>query len=755
MKESRQGVRKRSEKPKGDRAGGNGSDTARPAKKSRSALVRSIADALVVKDEDVFFLCDRDGQIPLKGRHGYGLYYHDCRFLNGYELTLTGTELSRLVSTAGAGYKAELELTNPDLRLDDGRLIPQEEVAVRWERMIDSSGLALRDQLTFHNYGLERCSLPVSLKFAAGFEDVFVVRGMDAKSRGTLHPPRWDDGKLVFACDGSDGLRRGLTATFDPAPTRTDGAAARFDLDLPPRGEKRLAVSLVMTETDDKKQTLPALGGDGFQRAEQALQRGRRRWLERQTQCRSGSVLLDRVLERSLLDLQMLRSRLDGHEYFAAGVPWYVTLFGRDSLIAALEGLAYEPEIAGRTLRLLARRQGTKVDDWRDEQPGKIMHELRVGELAHDNEIPQTPYYGSIDSTPLFLILVGLQAAWTGSLGLFNDLRDNVDRALEWIAKYGDQDGDGYVEYRGSSSKKGLANQGWKDSGDAISNADGSLAKPPIALCEVQGYVYLAKTLIADLYRRAGDADRAESLTKEAGELRERFNRDFWLEDEGIFVVALQGEDHRPAATVTSNAGQVLWSGVADPDKAKRVAQRLLADDMFSGWGVRTLSEKEKRYNPIGYHLGTIWPHDNALILAGLRRYGLDDAAARLFTAVVEAAVHFPNYRLPEVFAGLRRREFGQPVHYPVACHPQAWAAGSVPYALTALLGLTPEAFDRRLRVVRPVLPDGCDHVELRGLRVGAAKADLRFARTAHGKVGVEVLNTEGNLEVVEDIISH
>ncbi len=739
-------VRKGSEKPKGSPLSGKH----QPAKKSRSALVNSIAEALVIKDQDVFFLCERDGRLPLTGKHGCGLYYHDCRFLNGYELKLAGSDLSPLVATAGAGFKADLELTNPDVRLDDGRLMPKEDLAVLWERTIDSSRLALHDLLTFSNYGVETYSFPVALTFASAFEDIFVVRGMEAKSRGRLHEPRWDAGRLIFAYAGSDGLWRGLTITFDPPPTKTDGTTAHFRIEVGPHTERQLTVSLVMMESSSEKEPLPALTKGGIQKAVEVLNSGARAWLKRQTDCRSSDPVLDRVLQRSLLDLHVLRSRLDGHEYFAAGVPWYVTLFGRDSLIAALQGLAYQPDIAADTLRLLAKYQGTKVDHWRDEEPGKIMHELRVGELAHDNDIPQTPYYGSIDATPLFLILLGQEASWSGSLRLFDDLRDNVERALEWVTKYGDPDGDGYVEYA-SKSDKGLANQGWKDSGDSIDNADGSLAKPPIALCEVQGYVYLAKTLIADLFRRAGDAGRADALVKEAKELRERFNRDFWLEDRGVYAVCLQGEDKRPAETVTSNAGQVLWSGIADPDKAKRTAERLMADDMFNGWGVRTLSEQEKRYNPIGYHLGTVWPHDNSLIAAGFRRYGFDEAARKVWAGLVAAALAFRAYRLPEVFAGFRRQEFGLPVSYPVACHPQAWAAGSVPYLLTSLLGLTPEAFDKRLRVVRPVLPQHLEHVTLRGLRVGRAKVDLRFATGAEGKVGVEVLGKQGELDVVAE----
>jgi glycogen debranching enzyme len=415
-------------------------------------------------------------------------------------------------------------------------------------------------------------------------------------------------------------------------------------------------------------------------------------------------------------------------------------------VITALQSLAFDPGIAEQTLRVLAKYQGTQVDSWREEQPGKVLHELRVGELTRAGIVPYSPYYGTIDATPLFLVLLGRHAAWTGELTLFSELREHVERALEWIATYGDLDGDGYLEYW-SSSKEGLINQGWKDSGDAIVNADGTLAEPPIALVEVQGYVYMAKCAIADLLRRAGESDRADRLEREARELRSRFNRDFWLDDKGFYALALQ-RDNRPAAVMSSNPGHALWSGIADADKARRTVERLMADDMFSGWGIRTLSTKEVRYNPIGYHLGTVWPHDNSLIAAGFRRYGFDDAAQRIFKAITEAAMEFEHFRLPELFAGFPRAEFEVPVNYPVADHPQAWGAGSVPYLLECLLGLVPEAFDRRLRLVRPLLPDFVDWLEVRGLRVGSALVDLRLQQTRQ-EIAVEVLSVDGDLDVV------
>ncbi|MBI4493925.1 MAG: amylo-alpha-1,6-glucosidase [Chloroflexi bacterium] len=712
------------------------------------SITRSIADAVVVKDEDLFFLAKPDGTVPLGGEHGFGLYYHDCRYLHGYELTLADTYPEALVSSEARGFMAVFELTNPDLRMVDGQLIPKEEIGITWERTVDSAGLALHDVVTFQNFGLQPIEFPVSLTFQAGFEDIFAVRGLLAETPGTPRPPRWTDSVLHLAYEGADGLSRSLSIHCAPAPQTTDGTTARFHLALQPRERTQLLVSLVLAESADPTEVEPrAHPRPVLKQVQAVLHRSSSQWRSGQTEVRSDSLLLNGILDRSLGDLRVLRSAIGSYEFFAAGVPWFATLFGRDSLITALQTLAYDPKIAERTLRLLAQYQGQRVDDWRDEQPGKILHELRVGEMARLGEIPHTPYYGTVDATPLFLVLVGQHAAWTGDLRLFKDLRGNVELALEWMSKYGDPRGDGYIAYQ-SASEKGLINQGWKDSGDAIVNADGSLATPPIALVEVQGYAYLARLLLADLYRRVGEPERADRLRGEAEALRARFNRDFWIEDLGFYALALQAGS-QPAAVVSSNPGHALWSGIVDPRKARQTAERLMADDLFTGWGIRTLSERERRYSPIAYHLGTVWPHDNSLAAAGLRRYGFDDAACRVAVAVIEAAMHFGGYRLPELFAGLSRADYGVPVRYPVACHPQAWAAGAVPYLVETLLGLVPEAFDHRLRIVRPLLPDFIHHIEVRRLRVGTARVDLRFERTSSGAVVVDVLEIEGHLDVV------
>jgi glycogen debranching enzyme len=700
-----------------------------------ASLVRSIADAVVIKDGEPFFLCPPDGQIAADDGHGFGLYHHDTRYLSGYELEIAGTTPNSLAATALTGRHAIIELTMPALELEDGRTVGKERITVRWDRRLDGPRGELCDAISFRNYDADAARLPVRFRFAADFHDVFTIRGLLAAETGTLHDPEWDGDRLVFRYDGKDGIDRDVTISWDGPVATRDGTSCELAVDLPGRGEAKLVVRIGIRERarpgampverrtakDEPARPDPARPDS---RATASAWCGGGPW---PVAVSTDSLSLRAVLSRSLDDLITLRGELDGQRYYSAGIPWFATLFGRDSLIAAYQTLAFDRDIAAETLRLLAGRQGAKDDDYRDEQPGKILHELRVGELARLNEIPQTPYYGSIDATLLFLIVLARHARWTGSLDLFTDLRDNVDRALDWLDGDADPQRTGYVAYR-ATTDRGLANQGWKDSGDAIVTADGRIATPPISLAEVQGYAYAARREIADLFERAGDAGRAGELRASADDLRRRFEHDFWSDELGTYVLALQG-DGSPCGVVASNAGQVLWSGIASSDHARRTAERLLAPDMEAGWGIRTLSDQATAFNPIGYHLGTIWPHDNALIAEGFRRYGLDDGAERLLIALVETSTDFPQQRLPECVAGYDRQTFGIPVRYPIACHPQAWAAGAIPHLVTSTLGLVPDGFARRLDVTRPRLPGFLEHLEVRGLRVADAVVDLRFER--------------------------
>jgi YD repeat-containing protein len=713
-----------------------------------TSITRSIARAVVIKDGDVFFLCEPDGSAPLEEGHGFGLYYHDCRFLNGYELKLGGKRPDQLVWNADSGFLAVLGLSNAEIRTTDGRILPRHSVEIKWSRLVSGEHLTLFDEIELRSLTFYPVEFIVSLTFQAGFEDVFAIRGLFQGKRGKLHPLEWfDDGgrALRFAYDGADRLYRRLTARFSPAPAGTNQNTVHFKIALRPKERRRILVSLQLSESSDAETArLLARPPVDLAGVEFSLRSSSAAWLRQEMEVTSDSLLLNRVMDRSLRDLGMLRSRLGDTSYFAAGVPWFVALFGRDSLITALQTLAYDPRIAEQTIRLLANFQGKLVNEWREEEPGKILHEIRVGEMARLGEVPHTPYYGTIDATPLFLILIGEHARWQGSLALFNELRGNVEAALDWIARYGDFDGDGYVEYL-SKTEKGLNNQGWKDSGDAIVNTDGSLAAPPIALVEVQSYVYRAKREVAELFRRAGDEARARQLDHEADVLRHKFNRDFWVEA-GWYALALQ-KDKRPVEVLSSNAGHALWAGIADEEKAKRTTAMLMTEEMFNGWGVRTLSAGETYYNPLGYHLGTVWPHDNSIIAAGFKRYGCDAEALRVFAGLIHATIYFDGRRLPELFGGFHRDDYGVPVPYPVACQPQAWAAGTMPYLLTTLLGLEPEGHENRLRVVRPVLPEHVNHVEIRRLGVGEARADLRFER-AGKEIDVKVLKVDGTLDV-------
>jgi glycogen debranching enzyme len=719
---------------------------------STPSVVRSIADAIVIKSLDLFFLCQPDGEVPVTGEHGFGLYHHDCRYLRGYELHLAGATVNPLAASAGAGSRAVFESTNADIRMANGRLVPKEAIGVTWTREVDGRRLELTDEIRLTNYGAVAAAFPVQIRLDAAFEDMFQVRGLEREQLGASAGPEVSSSGVLFRYEGADGRQRSLAVQFDPSPEVISDGAFVFHPQLEPGARWALHVRLALTERETSGHHDTDAPDEPLDRPLTAADRHMSSWLQDRTTVVSDSVLLDAVIERSLGDLRILQSVDTGERYFAAGVPWFVALFGRDSLITAIQVLAFDPDIAADTLRLLASRQGTKVDPWRDEEPGKILHELRVGEYARTGRIPHTPYYGSVDATPLFLVALGRHAQWVGDLSLFRDLRPQVDAAIEWIAT-NETAHAGYVAYD-SQTGLGLANQGWKDSGDAIVNRDGSLARPPIALVEVQGYVYEAKVLIADLFERDGDPMRAKELRQQAEHLRARFDQDFWTGDATGHALAIQG-DGSPCQVIASNPGHALWSGIVNPLRAERTTELLMDERMFTGWGIRTFAEGQRRFNPIGYHLGTVWPHDNSLIAAGFRRYGFDGAALRIFSSMLEAAMPFEETRLPEAFAGFPRAAFGAPVRYPVACHPQAWAAGAIPYLLQTILGLVPDAFERRLRVERPMLPPFLERVELKRLRVGDARVSLEFRRR-DDRVTVDVRGVEGDLAVeVDDSHAH
>jgi glycogen debranching enzyme len=690
--------------------------------------IANLAETIVIKDGNVFMVALRDGRLPVDVPHPLGLWFQDCRFLSAHELRICGQLPRLLTATDAAGTESVHELTNPDLRLEGGQLLPAESIRIRIQRSTEAEG-ALRQRIAVHSYHRARLQLPLELSLGADFLPMLELRGIVPRHERPLS----EDGPMGFSTVGRDGVRRTTAVRASPAPrVGAGGDSLLFDLDLPPRGAIDLVVDFEVRE-----------GVDG----ELASALPHRRY-EDGTRVTSDDQLFNRILQRSLDDLELLHSELDGQSYYAAGVPWFATLFGRDSLITAFQTLSFVPGTAEQTLRLLAGRLGREYDDERDEEPGKVLHELRVGEPARLGETPFARYYGSVDATPLFLCLLGQYADWSGNLDLFRELREPASAALDWIDRYGDLDGDGLVEYCRRSSR-GLATQGWKDSADGVPDDSGEPLVPPVALVEVQGYVIRAKRAMARMFELDGDGARGERLREQAAALEARLD-DFWRSDPDCYAIGLD-RDKRPGSGLTSNQGHLLWAGAVDDERARCIRDVLMGPDMFTGWGIRTLAQSHPAYNPVGYHTGSVWPHDSALIAYGLRRYGFDEDFTLVFEGLLEAASRFNDYRLPELFAGFTRAEFDEPVPYPVACQPQAWAAGSIPYLLKWGLGLSPDALEKRLRIVRPSLPRWLQRIDVTGLEIGNARVDLSFERAGE-HVTLADAHIEGDVEVVLEI---
>jgi glycogen debranching enzyme len=708
-----------------------------------------LGSAQVLKHLDMFLVSDAFGDIHLDSR-GMGLYDGDTRILSYSVLRIAGERPVVLYSDPGASWRGVVQATNPEFRKDPGdkmggdERILRQTVSITRERTIAE---AYRERLTIENHGPITFDCNVELEFDADYADIFEVRGYSRPARGTLLPiEATADGGLVFGYVGLDGVTVRTHFAFDPAPTlqptREDqggSVVARWTGLLRP-GERR-QIAWTVHASREPAQCVHALDPDALDPAHAHAS-----WLSKSAVVETDHELINQVIRRSLDDLCLLESTDPlGDRFIAAGVPWFTTLFGRDSLITSLQTVSFAPRLAIQSLEILAKRQATAVDAWRDAEPGKILHEFRTSEMSRTGELPFAPYYGSIDSTPLWLILLGETHDWTGDDGLVDRLWPNALAALEWIDHWGDRDGDGFVEYE-RRAETGLRNQGWKDSSDSIRWLDGTLAETPIALAEVQGYVFDAKRRIARLARRRGEAGLADRLENEASVLQRRFAEHFRLPD-GSIAMALDGAK-RAVDTIGSNAGHALWSGIVQAEHAPAVAAALGSSAMVSGWGLRTFAADQPGYNPIGYHTGTVWPHDTAIAAAGLRRYGFDDAADILSSGMLAAAQHFPAFRLPELFCGFDRASTGAPIAYPVACSPQAWAAGAALMLIRTMLGLQADAPNRRLTLDRPILPAGLTKVVIRGLRVGDASCDLLLHRW-RGLTSAEVLRKDAHLEVV------
>jgi len=697
----------------------------------------------VLKHGDTFAIFDRYGDIRTVGTGQQGVFQGDTRMLSRLELRLGSAHPLLLSSTVTEDNSVmAVDLANPDLDLDgeDPRLLARETVHILravclWQRTCCMS-------FQLHSFGSGAIALPVELAFEADFADMFEVRGTRRTRRGTVLAPEVEQGRVRLAYQGLDGRLRAATLYLEPDPAVLTASGARWDVRLEPGEEQtlRLAVACEVDGEHDRSQPIH------FEVARQA--QVDRYVASSVSACaiETSNAQFNQWLARSAADLRMMLTEMPTGPYPYAGVPWFSTAFGRDGIITAFETLWVDPTIAAGVLRFLSATQAVDSAPERDAEPGKILHETRRGEMAALGEVPFGRYYGTVDATPLYVLLAAAYFEATRDIALIEQIWPHVEAALGWIERHGDIDGDGYVEYA-RRSESGLANQGWKDSQDSISHQDGHLAGGPIALCEVQAYVHGAWGGAARLAEAIGRGGLADDHRARARALRERFEADYWIEELGTYALALDGEK-RPCRVRSSNAGHVLFTGTASDERAARVARTLMADDSFSGWGVRTLSSREDRYNPMSYHNGSVWPHDNAVIAAGMGRYGMRAPVLELMRGLFDASMFVDLHRMPELLCGFARRVSEGPTRYPVACAPQSWSAGAVYLLLQACLGLSIDAATCTVRFTRPELPDFLDLVHITRLRVGEATIDLELRRYP-GNVGINVTRREGQVEVI------
>jgi glycogen debranching enzyme len=690
-----------------------------------------------LKQGDTFAVLDKHGDIGATAEGPDGVFHADTRYLSRLELLINGMQPLLLGSnTRDDNSVLTVDLTNPDFYLDKKLVLPKDTVHI--VRTIFLWQKTAYQRLGLQNHGDRPLNLNIALAFANDFADLFEVRGMRRERRGLMRPAKAGEQEVLLSYEGLDRRLRQTLLFFDPAPTQLGPTVASYNLVLQPG--QRCAL-FIAAECDAEPNLRPPPFMRGMHSTFRAIKKSTRTMATVET----SNAVFNRMMCRSAADLAMLMTQTPQGSYPYAGIPWYSTTFGRDGIITAMQMLWCDPGIAKGVLARLAAYQAKANDPLDDAQPGKILHEMRSGEMAALREVPFGLYYGSVDSTPLFVWLAGLYAQRTGDLETLRALWPHIEAALRWIDGPGDLDGDGFVEYY-RMTEHGLANQGWKDSQDAIFHADGHLAEGPIALAEVQGYVYAAKLAAADCARRLGHVAQAEALEQAAMQLAKRFEESFWSPALGTYALALDGKK-RPCAVRASNAGHLLYCGMVLPERAKLVTEGLMQPQFFNGWGIRTVAKDEARYNPMSYHNGSVWPHDNALIALGFARYGFKSAVDRVFKGMFHAASYMELSRLPELFCGFRRAPGQGPTLYPVACAPQAWASATPFALLEASLGIEFEPATREIRMRNPGLPDFLDEVILRDLRLDQSSVDLRLRR--HGdEVSVQVMRSQGHVRV-------
>jgi glycogen debranching enzyme len=704
--------------------------------------VRVGPQVLTINHGSTIMIMDPSGEIAPRSEQG--VFFQDTRFVSSYQIYANGRPWSLLSSGTPTHYLARIQLVNPDFKTEDAA-IPAGTLALTISRAVADG---VHEDLDVTNFGSEPVRFNLEVAVRSDFADLFEVKGHDFVRRGRI-TTTVESGTDVRTRYQNRDFHRELLCRFvnsGSQPVYANGRAS-FEVELAP-GATWHTCSEYHLLVDESVHAPARSCASGFVHG--VFDENQRRWMEASTGLTSANEDVYRLYRQSVEDMGALRLYAPGLGtdawVAAAGVPWFVTLFGRDSLLVSLQNMLVNPGFARGSLKALARLQATERDDWRDAEPGKIPHEIRVGELAHFHRIPHTPYYGTADATPLYLITLHEAWRWLGDERLLRDSRDVALRALEWIDRYGDSDGDGFQEYR-TRSPKGYENMGWKDSGDAVVYPDGRQVPQPKALCELQGYVFDAWLRMAEVFEVLDERGLPDQLRRKAADLERRFEEAFWCDDVGFYAYCLDPEK-RPVPTIASNPGHLLWSGIASPEHARRVVQRFFEPDLWSGWGIRTLSSRNPAYNPFSYQRGAVWPHDNGIIALGFRRYGFAAEAARVARDISEAASHFVSYRLPELYAGVERRPGDFPVQYTGANVPQAWAAGSVFHLLQAILGLEADAPGKHL-YVEPELPRWLPEVTLHGLSVGPAKVDLRFERVGE-KTRWDASVREGSIEVEE-----
>jgi glycogen debranching enzyme len=694
-----------------------------------------------LKHDDTFAVFDSHGDMGASAGGPDGLFDHDTRYLSRLELLINGMQLLLLGSSVrDDNLTLTADLTNPDI-FHDGRIALQRD-SLHFVRTAYLWNGAAHQRIAICNHSAAPIDFTLALTFGADFADLFEVRGERRIRRGILHERVRSETDVAFVYVGLDGTERNTNICFEPPPTQLLASVATYRIRLEAGKVLRIFVSVECVRSQ-------LLERANFLKGLVAANRDRRRVSRCAASMETSNEVLNEALCRAMADLRMLITATPEGLYPYAGIPWYSTTFGRDGLLTALQMLWCDPLIARGVLRRLAAYQATTLDAIKNGEPGKILHEMRDGEMAALNEVPFGLYYGSVDSTPLFVILVGDYVERTDDEVTLRELWPAVEKALGWMDSFGDSDGDGFLEYGGNDDEglnHGLRNQGWKDSFDAIFHSDGELAQGPIALCEVQGYAYAAKRSAARCARRLGQHEAAARFDRAADDLRVRFEDAFWCEDIGLYAIALDGAK-RPCRVRASNAGHLLWTGIASPDRARRVADAMISADFFSGWGIRTIAKGEPRYNPMSYHNGSIWPHDNSFIALGLSRYGFQQHVDKVFQAALAAASYMELRRLPELFCGFRRRAGAGPTLYPVACSPQAWAGGALFLMIQAALGIEFDPAARAIRFHNPRLPPSFDQIVLRQLRLNDATVDIELRRSG-SHVSMRVLRNIGAVQV-------